>query len=114
MDKLLNTILNLIESTVLEYELLTEDTVRNFPIMVIRCNIRKADLSCDNQYFLAIQDMEGPHCVDWSPHRELIEERLEHWKGWLKRGSRELYEYSFPDIIPIRRYTLKEIKEKQE
>ena len=114
MNQLLNTILNLIESTVLEYELLIEDTACEFSIMAIRCNIRKPDLSCDNEYFLAIRDMNGPHCVDWSLHKDVIYERLEHWKGWLERGSRDLHEYSFPDIIPIRRYTLKAIKEEQE
>lgn len=106
MNKLLNTILNLIENTVLEYELLVEETTCEFPIMVIRCNIRKADLTSENQYFIVIQDSNGSHCVDWFTHKCQVDERLALWKNLLDRGNRDMNEYSFPSIFPIRKYTL--------
>ena len=106
VNQLLNTILNLIENTVLEYELLTEEAVCEFPNMVIRCNIRKPDLTSENQYFIAIQDANGSHCVDWFTHRCQINDRLSLWKKLLERGTREMDEYRFPNIFPIRKYTL--------
>jgi len=108
MNQLLSTILNLIESTVLEYELLKEETVDGFPVMAIRCNIRKPDLSSENQYFIAIQDITGPHCVDWFAHKDQTDDRLAIWKKLLGRGNRDIIEYSFPGIFPTRKYTLKE------
>ena len=106
MNQLLNTILHLVESTVLEYELLMEEVVEGFHLLAIRCNIRKQDLSSENQYFVAIKDKVGPHCVDWFTHRCQIEDRLLLWKKALERGVREINEYSFPSIFPVRKYTL--------
>lgn len=110
MNQLLATIQHLIESTVLEYELLQENDCCGFPIMVIRCNIRNPDLSSENQYFIAIRDVTGPHCVDWCHYKDQIWSRLEIWEHWIEKGKRDVVEYSFPTIFPTRKYILKEIE----
>lgn len=106
MNQLLNTILHLIESTVIDYELIEENTVCNFPLRVIRCNIRKSDLTSENQYFISIEDVNGAHCVDWFTHRDQIKDRFALWTKLLQRGNRNIDEYRFPTIFPVRKYTL--------
>lgn len=102
----INYISYLIESTILEFELLIEEQCGGFVISGFRCNILKADLTRENQYFISITDNNGSHCVDWMPFKDHLCLRVEYWKSILIKGHREVIEYSIPKIFPVRRIDL--------
>jgi hypothetical protein len=100
-------LISLIDSAIIEYELIYEEIVKEFSIREIRCVIKEFDLSLSNKYYIIISDFEGSHCVDWSNNLDVLQEKYEHWKRVLMLGNKEITEYSFPNIFPIRKWTLK-------
>ena len=96
----------IIESAIIEYELLLEDEVEEFTLQGIRCLIREHDLTLANKYFIVIKDKFGPHCIDFVITFDYVQERFEYWKRFIKLGRRKVVEYSFPDIFPVRVWEL--------
>ena len=101
-----SNLLTVIDSAIIEYEELYQEEVEGFLIVAIRCMIRD-NINLVNKYYITITDDNGPHCVDWVITFEFVQERFDYWKRYLQLGFREIVEYSFPEIFPVRHLKLK-------
>ena len=102
MNFKLKNLLFILDSSLVEVQLLDVKEYKHFKISSIRCLIKNEDLSLNNQYFITIEDSKGVYCVDWIIALDFVEERLIYWRRFLELGHRQIVEYSFPNIFPVR------------